>query len=381
MVNLEVEAGGLTLKNPIVVESAGYIVDGFGLRRMIKTGAAAVVTKSNTAKRFEGGPSPRCYWYDDEKVAMNGDEALLNPGYKYAVKYIRENKQFAREYDCQIIGSFSPRSPEEGAMIASELADAGASALHMDLQCPTAGPFRNVQYPNENWDHLGSWWSEDPARVRDVIKAVKAAVDIPVWPKPLIFRFTIHPEAIETMDSAKPDLYAFMAPGAPRLYINVLTGKPAPGPAAGRFRTNVRLTADLARLTKTHLLPSGGIATARDALEILMAGAHLVGICTAVYRDINSPQKFIDEITDFMVLQQFTTMEEVRGIALKYMAPKPGPESDYYNIFVSRYIKPPPGDYQWGGMIRLEEDAEFEKLKEAKQPLPGKPTAEIQSEL
>ncbi len=381
MVNLEVEAGGLILKNPIVVESAGYIVNGFGLRRMIKTGASAVVTKSNTAKRFEGGPAPRCYWYDDQKAAMNGDEALLNPGYQYAAKYIKENKQFAREHDCHIIGSFSPRSTEEATMIAKELADSGASALHMDLQCPTAAPFRNQQYPNENWDHLGSWWSEDPTRVRDVVKAVRSTVDIPIWPKPLIFRFTIHPEAIETMDSAKPDLYAFMAPGAPRLYINIYTGKPQAGPAAGRFRTNVRLTADLARLTKTHLLPSGGIATAKDAIEIIMAGAHLIGICTAVYRDINSPQKFVDDIVDFMVLQQFTTIEEMRGIALKSMAPKPGPESDYYNIFVSRYIKPPPGDYQWGGMVRLEEDVEFERVGKTKTPSPGKPSQEIQTEL
>src|SRR5579875_682566 len=381
MVNLSVEAGGLALKNPIVVESAGYIVDGFGLRRMIKTGAAAVVTKSNTWKPFEGGPAPRCYWYDDAKMAMNGDEALLNPGYKYAARYIRENKSFAKRHDCKIVGSFSPRSPEEASKIARELADAGADALHMDLQCPTAGPFRNPQYPNEDWDHLGSWWSEDPVRVRDVVRAVKSAVDIPVWPKPLIFRFTIHPEAIETMDSAYPDAYAFMAPHAPRLYINICTCKPQPGPAAGRCRTNFRLTAELSRLTKTHLLPSGGIATPKDAIEIIMAGAQMVGICTAVYRDINSPQKFIDEIVDFMVLQQFTTVEEMRGVALKYMAPKPGPESDYYNIFVSRYIKPPPGDYQWGGMVRLEQDEELERVEEAKKPAPGKPTQEIQTEL
>jgi len=380
MVDLTVEAGRLVLKNPIVVESAGYIVDGFGLRRMIKTGAGAVVTKSNTLNGFKGGPTPRCYWYDDTKTAMNGDEALLNPGFKYASKYIKESKQFAKQNGTKVIASLSPRSPEEGALMAAEFEAAGASAIHMDLQCPTAAPFRNQQHPDEHWDHLGSWWSEDPARVRDVVKAVKAAVDIPVWPKPLIFRFTIHPEAIETMDSAKPDLYAYMAPGAPRLYINIHTGKPQPGPAAGRFRTNVRLTADLARLTKTHLLPSGGIATAKDAIEIMMAGANLVGICTAVYKDINAPQKFIDEITEFMVLQQFTTVEEFRGISLKYMAPKPGPESDYYNIFVSKYIKPPAGDDQWGGMVRLEEDTSPPDLGEVKKP-GAKRLSEIQNEL
>jgi dihydroorotate dehydrogenase (NAD+) catalytic subunit len=319
-------------------------------------------------KRFEGGPTPRCYWYDDVKSAMNGDEALLNPGYKYTAKFIKQNKQFAKEHGTKVIASLSPRSPEEGVLMAEAFEAAGASAIHMDLQCPTAGPFRNQQHPDERWDHLGSWWSEDPTRVREVVKAVKAAVDIPVWPKPLIFRFAIHPDAIETMDSAKPDLYAYMAPGAPRLYINILTGRPQPGPAAGRFRTNVRLTADLARLTKTHLLPSGGIATANDAIEIMMAGAHLVGICTAVYRDINAPQKFIDGITDFMVLQQFRTLEEFRGISLKYMAPKPGPESDYYNIFVSKYIKPPVGDYEWGGMVTPEEDLELPDSNRAKKP-------------
>ncbi len=348
MVDLTVKAGGLTLKNPIVIEAAGYVVDGWGLRKMIKTGAGAVTTKSMTYRPFQGGPKPRCYWYDSAKRSMNADEALLNPGFRKACDFIKENREFAKQENCRVVGSFSPRTLEEASEMASALEDAGADAVHMDLQCPTAGPFREKQYPNEQWDRLGSWWSEDPERAASVIRVVKNAVDIPVWPKPLMFRWNTNADAIKTMDAAKPDLYAYMHPGAPVMQIDVYTGRPKRAPVPGRKEAAIKLTADLARLSEVDLLPSGGFKNAEDVLQGLMAGASVIGLSTAIYANPGIVQEIVADLESYMELQQKLTMDEIIGATLQFLAPKPGPESDYYNLFITRYLRPSEGDYEWG---------------------------------
>lgn len=56
-----------------------------------------------------------------------------------------------------------------------------------------------------------------------------------------------------------------------------------------------------------------------------------------------------------------------------------GPELDYYNIFVPRYIKPPAGHDQWGGMVTPEEESETPDLGEVKKPRTN-PISEVQNE-
>lgn len=348
MVDLTVTAGNLTLKNPLVVEAAGYIVDGWGLRKMVKTGVGAVITKSNTYRPFQGGPKPRCYWYDEEHRVMNADEALLNPGFRKACQFIKENKQFAQQENCKVIGSFSPRNIEEAEEMARAFQEADADAVHMDLQCPTAGPFREKQYPGEDWDKLGSWWSESPERLASIIRAVKDAVDIPVWPKPLMFRWNTDPDALRILDAAGADLYAYMHPGLPILHVDVHTGRPKKGPIPGRKEAAIKLTADLARQTEIDLMPSGGFKDAEDVLQGLMAGAKAIGLSTVIYANPGVVKEMVEDLESYMELQQKLKMDEIIGATLEYLTPRPGPESEFRNLFLTKYLRPSEGDYNWG---------------------------------
>lgn len=344
MVDLSIDVNGLSFKNPIVCEAAGYVVNEWGMKRMIKAGFGAVVTKTTTFKPFEGGPMPRCYWYDlGPYPAMNGSEALLNPGYKKTAEYLKASRELAEQENCQMIASLSPRSPEEAGTMARELEKAGARAIHMDLQCPTAGVFRPKQYPNENWDHLGGWWSEEVERTCTVIRAVKDAVDVPVWPKPLLYRFKRDSEKLKILDGAGADLYAYTNPGPSELYIDVYTAKrklnASPGPS--RRPILIRDTADFARLTDKPLLPSGGFENGYDLIEAMLVGASLVGFCTAIYRfeyEGLEPDDLVNkirkQITSYMVRQQKDALREIKGWALKYMPQKLGRSVEYYDKWI-----------------------------------------------
>jgi dihydroorotate dehydrogenase len=82
--NLQVEVGGLVLKNPVIVGSTGYTDDSSGIRRFIERGYSAVVTKSTSKEPLVGSPPPRVFWYDPYKRTwLDGSEAHRNCGMFY----------------------------------------------------------------------------------------------------------------------------------------------------------------------------------------------------------------------------------------------------------------------------------------------------------
>lgn len=351
--DLSVQINGLRFKHPIFVEAAGYVVNEVGMKRMIKAGYSAVFTKSTTARGFKGGPRPRCWLFvpDSTDTSFEGSESLLNPGYKHTAEYIKACKPLAEEHDCHMVASLSPRNFEEGQEMARELEKAGASVIHMDICCPTAGSFRNKQHPNEDWDHLGSYWSTEAERVAEVVKAIKEAVDIPVWPKPLLHRWIISPETITMIDSVGgADAYCFTAPTPAMLDIDPFSGKPLKtyGMMSERLRYTLRLTANLARIVKKPLIPSGGFNTGMDCAKGLMLGAYAVGLCSAIYRDVHVLDQILKDIENFMVFQQKYSIKELQGDALRFLPPTVDPDREnYYNQWVGKYIPAADGDYEW----------------------------------
>jgi dihydroorotate dehydrogenase (NAD+) catalytic subunit len=77
----------------------------------------------------------------------------------------------------------------------------------------------------------------------------------------------------------------------------------------------VRCVYDIFKAVSIPIIGLGGISTGKDAIEIIMAGATLVGIGTAVrYRGISVFDKVTNEISDWLSAHD-TTMEEIRGAA------------------------------------------------------------------
>ncbi|MBI2183448.1 MAG: hypothetical protein HYU39_00660 [Thaumarchaeota archaeon] len=332
--DLSVDFAGIKLKNPLIAEAAGYTVHDWGMKRLIKGGCGAIITKSTTwdplggyPRQWEATPQPRCYWvYNDGKVTYDGTEALQNPGHKKMSEFIRNVKPLADQHNCHIIGSLSGRSPQEAAYIAQEFEKAGASAIHMDLVCTSAGPFRSIQYPGRGYERLGQYWSMDLERLREVIRATAEAVDIPVIPKTVVAKWLPTPEAIT--DYSTPAKGIAYVGGAPTLDIDPFTAKQVYSKISGsslKYLTN-RVTVDLVRLkTGKALLPSGGIDSALDVVKLIMLGADAAGICTVLYKDANAPLQICRDLEYFMIDQALDSLSAIKGVALKNLPEKGWP--------------------------------------------------------
>ncbi len=335
MESLEIEVCGIRFKNPIIFGSAGLAYSYSGMRRLIKAGFSAVVTKTTTVKKFDGGPTPRCFFYDKERMFLNSSEASINPGIDKMSEYVKCAKKIADEENAHIIGSCAGRSPEEISEIAQRFEEAGAVAVECDLTCPNSWDFRSKQYPGEGWEKLGTCIDPKraPAFASRVTKAVKKSVDIPVWLNVITVPLLLKPHSIEVIDRSKPDAYKLIGPSAPQMWIDTETGEVMPG--AGGFgptrkSSTIRYIADIARITKTPLVSSGGLHGGNDIIEAFMVGTSAVQVCSGVYRNVNVVRKALVEIEDFMKRHSYSSLEEIRGMSLKNLSPKPNLLSWHY---------------------------------------------------
>jgi len=74
----------------------------------------------------------------------------------------------------------------------------------------------------------------------------------------------------------------------------------------------------LAKATRRPVLTAGGITTAHDVIELTMAGATLLGFCRSIYKDIHVIEKALEGVEAYMASQAIESLDEIRGIALKY---------------------------------------------------------------
>lgn len=329
---LDVEVSGITFKNPIILGSAGICYDAYRMKKWIKAGFAGIVTKTTSKEPIEGLSPPRVFWYDEEREYMSGAEAWRNPGIKKMTASIKEVKEYANRENAVIIGSVGGHSPEEMAQLAAAMENAGAGAIEIDLMCPGGAGYYDKQAKMEK---SGAYWGSTPELGAQVIRAVKAAVDVPVWPKFAMGNF-LSKERMETLDSSKPDAfpYACLAGG---IWIDTDTGKPKPyGPEGAMCipgpvkPLTIKRTADLARLTDTQLVPSGGLRRGLDVIECFMVGASAVEICTVVYKYPDIMEKMIDEIEQYFIRLAYSSFEDIFKLSLQYLPKEPIPLATGY---------------------------------------------------
>jgi len=326
--DLSVSAGGLQLKNPLILSSAAYSSTAAGLRQHVGRGYAAVVTKTTTTNPLQGAPKPTVFWYDpEEKNLLSGAEALRNPGADRMVDAIRRTAELAVEHDCKIIGSCTGNTLEEILSICRRFEEAGAAAIELNMVCPSTGPHLGQEYAC-----LGKWWVDDTDRGVELINAVKQAVQIPVWSKLPLSKLVEKP-FLEALDrKARADAYSFVGGRMPNLKIDLATGKPVlPGNLLLRMEKGLPIspmvtgpvkpstilhTAFLAKLSRTPLVCSGGLTRGADILEALMAGATAVQICKAVYRDIKAGSRMLEELREVMERCGYEEIHSLRGCVL-----------------------------------------------------------------
>ncbi len=262
---LTIKAGGLTLQNPTILAAGILGTTGASLRRVASMGAGAVVTKSIGVEPKQGHPNPSMVRLECGYINAMG---LPNPSYK---EFLQE-LEIARQAGVPVIASIFGASEAEFREVAEGLP--GASAYELNVSCPHAKGY-------------GMQLGTNTELVKAVTRAVKEAVDVPVWVKLTPNVTDITAIGMAAQDGGADAVVAINTVKA--MAIDVESGYPILGNINGGLSgpaikpIAVKCVYDLYEALDIPVIGVGGISSWADAVEFLMAGASAVEIGSAVY--------------------------------------------------------------------------------------------------
>ena len=264
----------------------------------------AVVTKSIMTKARHGRPTPRMA---ETPSGMLNSIGLQGPGID---AFLANDVPWLLEQKARVIVSIAGETVEEYSSLARKLRAApGISAIEVNISCP-------------NVENRGLVFACDPDAAHAVIDGVRRTLggELPIIAK-------LSPDVTNIVEIAKIVVDA----GADALaLINTLLGMvinldtmrphlggktgglsgPAIRPVAVRAIYQVH-----AAMPKVPILGMGGVATGRDALELILAGASGVSVGTASFGNPEAPIKVQRELAELLTARGFNSLREAIGFA------------------------------------------------------------------
>ena len=296
--NTKVNLAGVELKNPVMTAS-GTFGSGAEYSEFVDLNRhGAVVTKGVANVPWPGNPTPRIA---EVYGGMLNAIGLQNPGIDV---FAKRDIPFLKQYDTKIIVNVCGKTTEDYIEVVERLADEPVDLLEINISCP-------------NVKEGGIAFGQDPKAVEAITREVKKHAKQPIIMKlsPNVTDITVMAKAAE-------------AGGADVLsLINTLTGMkidinrrafaianktggmsgPAVKPVA------VRMVYQVANAVSLPIIGMGGIATAEDALEFIMAGATAVSVGTANFYNPYATVEIAEGIENFMKKQKVEDIRELIG--------------------------------------------------------------------
>jgi dihydroorotate dehydrogenase (NAD+) catalytic subunit len=299
--DLSVRIGSLTLKNPVMAASGcfGYGVEYAGAVDLTTLGG--IVVKGLYLNPREGHPPPRIV---ETPAGMLNAIGLQGVGVH---AFVREHLPELRRIGTTVFANVCGSTLDEYVEVARILSDAdGVAALELNISCP------NIR---QGGIHFGCNLNSTFA----VVSAVRKATNLPVIPKltPNVTDVGAFARASEDGGADAVSLVnTFLA-----LAIDVETRRPMiangmgglSGPAIRPIA--VRMVYECHRRVKIPVIGMGGIASARDALEFIIAGASAIQIGTANFVDPFIWPKLLDGLTDYMNRHKIDRIADLVGTA------------------------------------------------------------------
>ncbi|WP_308425561.1 dihydroorotate dehydrogenase [Oceanobacillus indicireducens] len=300
--DLQVELPGLKLKNPLMPASGCF---GFG-REYSKfydlSLLGAVMMKAATGEERSGNPTPRVA---ETSSGMLNAIGLQNPG---VAKIIKEEVPFLANYDTAVIANVAGSTVEEYEEVATKFNQTSdVHALELNISCP-------------NVKEGGIQFGTDPEMAKHVTEKVKQASNKPVYVK-------LSPNVSNIVAMAK----AVEEAGADGLtMINTLTGMQLHLPSRRPLIANktgglsgpaikpiaIRMIYEVRQATNIPIIGMGGIQTAEDVLEFLLAGANAVAVGTANFQNPLILPELISELPEVLRKYGFSSVKEAVGKAV-----------------------------------------------------------------
>lgn len=296
--NTKVNLAGVELKNPVMTAS-GTFGSGAEYSEFYDLGElGAVVTKGVANVPWPGNPTPRIA---ETYGGMINAIGLQNPGIDV---FCERDIPFLKKYDTKIIVNVCGKTTEDYCAVVERLAEEDVDMLEINISCP-------------NVKEGGIAFGQDPKAVEDITKEVKKRAKQPVIMK-------LSPNVTDITEMAR----AAEAGGADVLsLINTLTGMkidihrrtfavanktggmsgPAVKPVA------VRMVYQVANAVKVPIIGMGGIATADDAMEFILAGATAVSVGTANFYNPYAARDVARGIEEYMRKYQVDDINTLIG--------------------------------------------------------------------
>lgn len=283
--NTKVKLAGVTLKNPVMTAS-GTFGSGAEYAEFVDLNKlGAVVTKGVANVPWEGNPTPRIA---ETYGGMLNAVGLQNPGIDL---FVERDIPFLTKYDTKIIVNVCGRTAEDYCEVVRRLAEQPVDMQEINISCP-------------NVEEGGIAFGQNPKSVEAITKEVKKYAKQPIIMK-------LSPNVTDIAEMAK----AAEAGGADALsLINTITGMkidihrrtfalanktgglsgPAIHPVA------VRMVYQTAQAVQIPIIGMGGISTAEDALEMILAGATAVSVGTANFHNPLVTMEIVKGIREYM---------------------------------------------------------------------------------
>lgn len=300
---LSVDIGTLRLQNPVMTASGTF---GFGrefkdlvdLNRL-----GAIVVKGLSSEPSAGNPPPRIV---ETPCGLLNAIGLENIGID---AFIKEKLPFLKQHSTRVIVNIYGKSPEEYASAAEKCSsEEGISALEVNISCP------NVKAG-------GASFGVDPDAASEVVRAVRENTCKPVIVKlsPNVSDISLIAESVVSAGASAVSLINTITGMSidihsrrPRL-ANITGGLsgPAVKPVA------LRMVWEAAEAVSVPVIGIGGIRSAEDALEFIIAGASAVQVGTANFTNPGVTMEIIDGISRFLQEEGISHVSELAGTMKK----------------------------------------------------------------
>ena len=295
-VSLEVAVGSLALRNPVMPASGTFSED---LARVFDLEIlGAHVTKTVMPGFRDGNPTPRVC---EVQGSMLNSIGLPTKG----VAYFRDEiLPFYGRYETPLVVSVSAGTTDGFARICEDLSVSGVAAIEANISCP-------------NVEEDGRAFAMRPGSTFDVMTAMRAATDLPLWAK-LSPNTGETPEVARAAEAAGADALV-VANTALAMAIDVRTRKPKLGSLMGGLSgpalksITLRMAYQCARATGIPVIGCGGITTVEDVAEYMIAGATAVQVGTATFIRPTAMMELIESLAAFCAGEGLRDVRQLIG--------------------------------------------------------------------
>ncbi len=298
---LAIDVAGVRFRNPVVL-AAGTAAFGRELDGVVRLGAlGGIVTKAVSPGPRSGAPAPRVAEFPGGMINAVG---LANPGLdevrRTELPWLAEHADGAR-----VIVNVVGDTVEDYATVVRGLASVPrVDAFELNVSCP------NVKAG-------GIEFCADPCALADVVRGARAETERPLFVKLSPTLADIAGAARVAADAGADAISVVNT--IPGLVIDVEHRRPVLGfgtggvSGPGLLPVGVLATWKVRRAVRIPILGVGGIASAGDALQYLVAGASLVGIGTAAMRDPRAPERIARELAEWCRAHGIAELRDVIG--------------------------------------------------------------------